>query len=307
MRASAASSPPLLRLLYRGALKSCNYACAYCPFAKARETRAEMQRDREQLERFVAWAAGYPGRLGILFTPWGEALVRPWYRQALVTLSQLPHVERVAIQTNLAAPLDFVAEADREALALWATFHPTQVSRGRFVARCRELDALGARYSVGVVGLREHFAELRALRAELAPATYLWINAYKRDPDYYSDDEVAWLTGLDPHFALNRVYHPSQGQACRTGASVLSVDGDGNLRRCHFVDAPLGNLYRDALPTLLGERPCPNASCGCFIGYAHLERLELEGEFGPNLLERIPLRHSQATVAPGRGAPTMRG
>ena len=161
--ADASGLPPLLRLLYRGALKSCNYACDYCPFAKARETRAEMEHDRQQLERFVAWATDYPGKLGVLFTPWGEALVRPWYRQALVTLSHLPQVERVAIQTNLAAPLDFVAEADREALALWATFHPTQVSRERFVARCRELDALGARYSVGVVGLREHFAELRAL------------------------------------------------------------------------------------------------------------------------------------------------
>lgn len=304
---AGAGLPPLLRLLYRGALKSCNYACGYCPFAKTRETRAEMERDREQVERFVAWATDYPGRLGILFTPWGEALVRPWYRQALVTLSKLPHVERVAIQTNLAAPLDFVAEADREALALWTTFHPSQVSRGRFVARCRELDALGARYSVGVVGLREHFAELRALRAELAPETYLWVNAYKRDADYYADDEVAWLTALDPHFALNRVYHPSQGQACRTGATVLSVDGEGGLRRCHFVDAPLGNLYRDPLPRLLRERPCPQASCGCFIGYAHLERLELERAFGPNLLERIPLQHTQATVAPGQGAPTMRG
>ena len=223
--------PPLLRLLYRGSLESCNYACDYCPFAKARESQAHMQRDRAEVERFVAWARTYPGRLGILFTPWGEALVRPWYRAALRELSRLPQVERVAIQTNLAAPLDFVAASDTDALALWATYHPTQVTRARFLARCRELDALGARYSVGVVGLREHFAELRALRAELPAGVYLWVNAYKRDPDYYAPPEVAWLTELDPHFALNLRAHASLGQACRTGSSTLSVDGEGTLRR----------------------------------------------------------------------------
>ncbi|MEZ6188560.1 MAG: STM4011 family radical SAM protein [Planctomycetota bacterium] len=298
--------PPLLRLLYRGSLGSCNYACAYCPFAKATDSREVMQRDREEVERFVDWARGYPGRLGVLFTPWGEALVRPWYRAALVALSRLEHVERVAIQTNLAAPLDFVDDADLDALALWATYHPSQTSRERFLDRIAELERRGARYSVGVVGLREHFAELRALRAALPAHVYLWVNAYKRDPAYYAPDEVAWLTELDPHFALNRVYHESLGAACRTGASVLSVDGAGGLRRCHFVDAPLGNLYTDPLEAVLAERPCPNARCGCFIGYAHLERLELEREFGPNLLERIRLPVRPA-VAPGGPAPTMRG
>ena len=46
--------------------------------------------------------------VGVLFTPWGEALVRKGYRDALVELSHLPHVDRVAIQTNLSAPLRFV-------------------------------------------------------------------------------------------------------------------------------------------------------------------------------------------------------
>ncbi len=288
-----------LRLLYRGSLVSCNYACDYCPFAKRRESRQEMARDRAEVERFAAWVEGRPDlTLGLLFTPWGEALVRPWYQEALARLSRLPHVERVAIQTNLSAPVDWTAAADREALALWATYPPTQVSRERFLARCRALDALGVRYSVGVVGLREHFAELEALRAALPAEVYLWVNAYKREPDYYTATEVERLEAIDPLFRTNLVRHPSAGRACRTGEAVLSVDGAGTLRRCHFVEEVVGNLYEPGWEAALRPRACPNTTCGCFIGYVHLEPLRLYDVFGAGVLERIPA----ARVAPAGSA-----
>ena len=118
-----------LKVLYRGSLVSCNYGCDYCPFAKRRETRAELERDREEVERFVAWVEGSRDeRFELLFTPWGEALVRPWYRAALVQLSHLEHVDLVAIQTNLSMRLGWVEEASG-ALALWATYHPGEVTR----------------------------------------------------------------------------------------------------------------------------------------------------------------------------------
>src|SRR5262249_42074059 len=95
-----------LSVLYRGPLCSCNYACWYCPFAKRTESAAELSNDRAALERFVGWIganADFP--MGILFTPWGEALVRPWYQDALVRLTRLPHVQRAAAQTNGRWPL----------------------------------------------------------------------------------------------------------------------------------------------------------------------------------------------------------
>lgn len=280
-----------LSILYRGDLSSCNYACDYCPFAKRRESKAEVARDRAQLERFVGWVRERPpgDRIGVLFTPWGEGLVRPYYQQALVTLSNLPQVERVAIQTNLSCDLAWVEAADQDALALWATYHPTQVTRERFLAQCHELDRRGVRYSAGVVALREHFPEIEPLRAGLDPATYLWLNAYKRDPEYYSADEVAWLTSLDPHFPLNNQYHPTRGLPCRAGQSVISVDGEGTVRRCHFIEEPLGNLYEPDFERCLRPRPCSNERCGCFIGYVHFEPLKLDAVFGPGALERIPL------------------
>lgn len=61
----------------------------------------------EELLRFVDWVEGQKKQqVGVLFTPWGEALIHPAYRDAICRLSHMPNVYRVAIQTNLSAPVD---------------------------------------------------------------------------------------------------------------------------------------------------------------------------------------------------------
>jgi MoaA/NifB/PqqE/SkfB family radical SAM enzyme len=278
-----------LSLLYRGRLSSCNFGCAYCPFAKHAETAAELAADRRDLGRFVDWVAGRPAdRIGVLFTPWGEALIRRWYQHALIRLTMMPHVVKAAIQTNLSCRLDWVDRCDKTKLALWATFHPTEVTREKFLTRCRQLDAHGVRYSVGVVGLKEHEEEIAALRRELPPHVYLWINAYKREPDYYHEEDIRRLEAIDPLFRINTVRHPSAGRACRAGHTVVSVAGDGTIRRCHFIREPIGNLYEPGFEQALGERPCTNATCGCHIGYVHMNELGLYAVFGDGVLERVP-------------------
>jgi MoaA/NifB/PqqE/SkfB family radical SAM enzyme len=286
-----------LSILYRGPLSSCNYACDYCPFAKRKESRAQLELDRHALERFVSWAAASPHQLSVLFTPWGEALVRPWYRDAIVQLSHFPNIDRVAAQTNLSCRVDWLAEANVEKVALWTTFHPTQVSLAHFDRRCEKLRVLGVRHSVGVVGLREHFEAIRSLRETLPPETYLWINAFKRQRDYYTPADETWLSGIDPLFPFNATAHPSRDRACRTGQNVFSIDGDGVMRRCHFVATPIGNIYEDDWERALMPRACPNEMCGCHIGYVHMESLGLDGVFGDGILERIPTVSSRVGAA----------
>jgi MoaA/NifB/PqqE/SkfB family radical SAM enzyme len=275
-----------MKILYRGPLASCNYDCPYCPFAKRRDTPEQLRADRAALGRFTDWAVGHPEPLSILFTPWGEALTRRWYREAMVRLSHESHVERVAVQTNLASQLDWLAGADTSRVALWATYHPGQVSRDRFLARCATLDQLGVRYSVGVVGLPEHLAEAQTLRHLLPAEVYLWVNA----ADGYTYDtvaEAAW-TELDPLFGYSVRPHETFGHECRAGESAISVDGDGTVRRCHFIPAVLGNLYDGSYRANLRPRPCTNATCDCHIGYVHLKRLPLYQIFAGGVLERIP-------------------
>ncbi|GII63370.1 hypothetical protein Skr01_34550 [Sphaerisporangium krabiense] len=278
--------PPELTILYRGPLASCDYDCAYCPFAKRRDSPARLRADRDALARFTTWVAAQDFPISVLFTPWGEGLVRSWYRTAMVELSRLAHVRRVAVQTNLSTRLAWLADADLGTLALWATYHPGQVAHDRFLAKCRELHARGVRFSVGVVGLPGHLAPARRLRAELLSEVYLWVNA--AEGHVYTDDEAAVWAEIDPLFGYSRTPHRSLGLPCRTGHTVVSVDGDGTVRRCHFVTETIGNLYDGSALRALRPRPCPLPVCDCHIGYVHLEPLDLYRTFAGGLLERVP-------------------
>ncbi len=283
--------PSALSLLYRGRLSSCNYDCDYCPFAKTRDSRATLQRDASDLARFVDWATRQATTLSILFTPWGEGLVRRHYREAMIALSHLPHVRRVAIQTNLCIGTRWLDRVDTRSFALWCTYHPSQVSMRVFVDRCLDLRRRGIRFSVGMVALREAFDEIERLRAMLPADVPMWLNAYdQRTADYYDGTDTQRLAAIDPHFGYNLAPPPSLGAPCATGASVLSVDGDGDVRRCHFVAERLGNLYDGSFAARLGPRPCPNPICDCFIGYVHRTDLPFARDYAGGQLERVPAR-----------------
>lgn len=275
-----------LTLLYRGALSSCNYACAYCPFAKQQDGSERLEQDRRDLERFVGWVQGRDEPTAVQFVPWGEALIHRWYQEALATLSHLPAVTRVAIQTNLSVPLGFLERCNPERLGIWASYHPGWTSRLRFLDSCHRLERLGVRFSVGMVGLREHLDEIETLRAALPQQVYLWVNAYKRQPDDYTAEEIARIQAVDPLFHLNLRPQPSLGRRCRAGHSVIAVAGDGSARRCLFVDEALGNIYRPGFAPLPEVQPCPAETCRCHLGYVHLEHLALDKLFGEGLLER---------------------
>ena len=278
-----------LSILYRGPLASCNYECHYCPFAKRQDSREQLADDRRRLERFVDWAASRQNdRIGLLFTPWGEALIRSWYQAAFVRLSHAANVRKVAIQTNLSCRLNWLEQCDLDRVALWCTYHPSQIKRARFLNQCRQLDRIGVRYSVGMVGLREDLEEIEATRRALRQGVYLWVNAYKRDNPYYTSDELQRLSAVDPLFPVNNQRHPSMGRRCRTGSTVISIDGDGNVARCHFIKRSLGNIYATDIEDLLRDEPCTNETCGCHIGYVHMDELRLYEVFGEGVLERIP-------------------
>ena len=280
-----------LSLLYRGTLESCNYDCGYCPFAKRKDSRARLAKDAAEVASFVSWVERQERALRIQFTPWGEALVRRHYREAVRALAAMPHVEQVSVQTNLAAPLSWLERVEPNKVTLWCTYHPGQTSQHRFLERCARLDKMDIRFSVGVVALREHFSAIRELRAALPPGQYLWLNAYdRRGPGYYSAEDLAWLDAIDPWFVHNRRPAPSRGSQCAAGEEVIAVDGDGEVQRCHFIPERLGNLYHDTLESMLRERPCSRLKCDCFIGYAHRRDLPFGREFGIGTLARIPLR-----------------
>jgi MoaA/NifB/PqqE/SkfB family radical SAM enzyme len=284
------------RFLIQSLLQCCNYGCEYCPFAKRTNTAAELAQDKAELDRFVNWVSDRnpTDKIGILFTPWGEALIHRYYQSAIARLSQLSQVTKVAIQTNLACTLDWVKNCDLDTLALWTTFHPTEVSIESFLQQCQSLDRSQVKYSVGIVGLKEHQNYAKLLRQELNTDVYLWVNAYKRQPDYYNPADIDLFTQIDPLFPINNRVYDTFGKPCRTGDKVITVDGEGTMRRCHFIPDSIGNIYDLNIEKSLFSRNCQNRVCRCHIGYIHLEELNLDKVYNNGILERIPSARSRA-------------
>ena len=279
-----------LHIFYRSSLKSCQYSCAYCPFAKKKDSKSTLQKDKKELEHFANWVTNYKSPVNILFTPYGEALIRPYYRQMLLQLAALPHVEQVAIQTNLHTPLEWLKDSPKNKLALWCSFHPSQTTQEAFLARCQQLRTMHIPFSVGMVALHEHFDHIRLMRQALPPDVYLWLNANNNTGQhYYQPQDLAWLLSVDPWFDYNVTQRASCGCGCYAGEKSIAVDNIGNITRCRFLRKKLGNLYTDNLEHLLQKRPCTRQMCGCYIGYAMRKDRPFLQQFSKGILARIPL------------------
>jgi hypothetical protein len=283
-----------LLVLFRTRLEWCNFTCGYCPWnATVRRVPGEAFREDEaRLRRIVDRIAELPERVELFITPKAEYLVLPYWRAAVGRLLALPQVERVTVQTNLSFDLaSFLDEVDHRKLSLWTTYHPTEVEpaeRERLPEKWALLLARGVPFSVGLVGTRENLAQLAWLRRRLDRRVYLWVNAYKREPDYYSPEELTAIRAVDPYFDLNNQHFPSRGRPCSAGQLAVYLDDEGDLRRCFFVGAVLGNLFRDGWARLASAERCPIATCHCYVGHMHVVELGFRDVYGEHLAARIP-------------------
>jgi MoaA/NifB/PqqE/SkfB family radical SAM enzyme len=283
-----------LLVLFRTRLEWCNYTCGYCPWnATLRRVPAEEFRaDEQRLTRVVGRVAELPQPVEFFITPKAEYLVLPYWRGAVARLLALPQVSRVTVQTNLSFDLAaFLDEIDAAKLALWTTYHPTEVSVVDLDELHRKWELLSRRgvpFSVGIVGTRANLPHMRRLRARLPRDVYLWVNAYQREPNYYSAAELAEVRAVDPYFDLNNQYFPSLGRPCDAGHRAVYLDDEGNLRRCFFVGDVIGNIFAEGWGALDGPRPCPRATCHCYVGHMHIVELGFRALYGDNLAARIP-------------------
>lgn len=283
-----------LLVLFRTRLEWCNYACGYCPW-NATLTRVDadaFRADAERLRRIIDRVAELPRPVEFFITPKAEYLVLPYWREAVGRLLALPQVTRVTVQTNLSFDVAaFLDAVDGAKLALWTTYHPSEVDAAGFEALATKWDVLLARgvpFSVGVVGTRENLARLETVRARLDPRVYLWVNAYKREPDYYTSADRARIRAIDPYFELNDLVYRSIGRPCSAGQRAVYLDDEGDLRRCFFVGDVIGNLFRDGWTTLDEAAPCPQPTCHCYVGQMHAVELDFRGVYGDFLAARIP-------------------
>ena len=126
------------------------------------------------------------------------------------------------------------------------------------------------------------------LRERLGRDVYVWVNAYKRESDYYSATELATLRGIDAYFDLNNQHYASQGRPCTAGQRAVYLDDEGDMRRCFFVGSVIGNLFRDGWRTLDAPDCCPVRTCHCYVGHLHVVELDFRSVYGEYLAARIP-------------------
>ncbi|MEQ7049865.1 STM4011 family radical SAM protein [Paenibacillaceae sp. P-4] len=279
-------------IYFRGSLSSCNYDCPYCPFSKNTDSPETLAKDRLQVQTFVDWVTKQEGsghQLSVFFNPYGEGLTHSWYREAMVKLSHMQHVQKVAIQTNLSAKLDWTRELNPVTAAFWVTYHPGQTKEERFLQQCGKLYEQKIPFSVGCVGVKSAFNSISSLRKALRDDVYMWVNAYKDKPAYYSAEDTAFLTDMDPYFVHNARDYDSMDKPCRAGKNVFYVQGDGRVKRCYKDRQVIGNLYKDGLDGISRERSCRMRQCDCYIGYIHMEEQPFDSIYGERILERIAI------------------
>jgi MoaA/NifB/PqqE/SkfB family radical SAM enzyme len=283
-----------LLVLFRTRLEWCNYTCGYCPWNATvqRVPAAELRADESRLQRVLARIAELPDPVELFITPKAEYLVLPYWRAAVGRLLSLPQVERVTIQTNLSFDVEaFLDEVDVRKMALWTTYHPTEVGGEEREELHRKWALLRRRsvpFSVGIVGTHENVPQARDLRQRLEGGIYLWVNAYQREPNYYTEEELGELRDIDPYFDLNNQYYPSLGQPCTAGQRAVYLDDEGDLRRCFFVGEVIGNLFRDGWRRLSAPLGCPVRTCHCYVGHMHIVELGFREVYGKYLAARIP-------------------
>ncbi len=60
------------------------------------------------------------------------------------------------------------------------------------------------------------------------------------------------------------------GQPCPTGETSFTVSGSGEMRRCHFIDQVIGNIYEADWFTALQPRVCTRKTCDCYLGKSQI-------------------------------------
>lgn len=289
---------------FRGSLKSCNYSCSYCPFAKRTGTKKSIQKDQQAFFHFIDQMIQQQNGGALLVVPYGEALIHPYYWEGLAALSKSPAMDAVGAQSNFSFSAEQMLAVYRthggvlEKLRLWGTFHPEMVTAERFAQQCRFLTEQGISYCVGAVGVPEQLEQIRALRKMLPDSVYLWINKMDGLKRRYTDGEIAAFTKIDPYFRQELKHYRADPAAC--GDSRF-VEADGTMGRCNISRQKIGNFYEESgrnrkeghldceqLESRHDSRYCSRKECSCYLAYCNREDAVIPF-FRPYPAFRIPV------------------
>ncbi|MDH6358518.1 STM4011 family radical SAM protein [Parabacteroides sp. PF5-9] len=277
-------------IYFRSRLKSCNYHCSYCSFGK-KSSVVDWEKEEQSLRLFYEQISLLTEPVRILFIPYGEGLIHPYYREVLIRLSLLPQVRGISCQTNLSFSPDLFLEqikelqADRSKIKLWASFHPEMVEPETFVEKVHGLYQSGLDVCVGVVGHKKSKATIALLREQLDKRIYLFINAMQGKTELLTDEDLACFTSLDPFFLFDYRNAKADMRVCSGGRETVFIDHSGDVYPCPRNPLKVGRIT--SLSSLT-EPFCRKERCDCYIAYSNLKNTPLAQMMGEGGFFRIP-------------------
>ena len=264
----------MITFFYRSYIRECNYTCSYCPFVKGHYTEKSIQKDREHFNRLIDYIEeNSQEEYGLFLAPRGEIMILEHYFEGIARLLKLKNLKNLVVQSNFSGEIKWLKDLEnKEKFNLWLSFHPEFVTVENFAKKLRILNDYGINYCAGSVGVKENFSLLRKLREAVPPENYMWINAYKNIKNYYSPEDIDFLTALDPLFKYNLTDYKSLGEECSAGYDSFFLEYNGDVRGCFGNMKKLGNIYNDSLKDIAVKIPCKRKICDCFIGYINLKK-----------------------------------
>lgn len=261
----------LRHLYYRGALKSCNYGCYYCPFAKRASSERELEKDKALLLKFCNYIIDNTFEIPItlLFTPYGEALLHDYYIDAFAMLSRCANIAKVSCQTNLSFDaehfIDRIDEGggDLSKIALWSTFHPTETRADIFLSKLHYL----CRYiilSAGAVADPSSISDIVDMANNMPEGVYFWLNKMAKMGRRYTEEELKIFKGLYPLFQLELSRFKADIDRCAGGSESLFIDEAGGCYACNMSGIKLGSIYSGYTK----PNDC-KGRCDCFLAYSN--------------------------------------
>lgn len=273
----------LKTIYYRGYLKSCNYRCGYCPFSKNEMSKEELKKDKECLDKFIKYLdSSADSAVTVFFIPYGEVLIHDYYLETIADLSSRDYIDKICVQTNNSFDLHKLTYSDK--IRLWCSYHPTQVSFEKFLAKCKDMYEAVYEFSVGAVADYSQIENLTLMRRQLPPDVYMWLNKLRK----YSEVEIKEFLNIDPLFGLQLERIKSDTSKCTAGKESVYIDHMGNIYACNISKYKMGNIYDKTF----NPANCASPFCSCFLAYSNRTDLQLLNLFKDEKLLRVMKRKS---------------
>lgn len=285
----------MMHLYYRGSLDYCNYSCNYCPFSKNKCSDLKLEKDKERLLKFITFikSKNSDKPISIFFVPYGEALIFPWYQEAIIELSKLKFISFISIQTNLSLDVESFLKklskksANLKKIKIWASFHPSMIDCFSFSKKVNFLnDFLDV--CVGSVAIKSNLKHLNTLRDLLKPDIYLWLNRLNQGRFKYSNDEISIFKQIDPLFNYELNFYKSKD--CIAGKENFFINSNGDAKACAISKNKLFNIYENELKPK--EILCKRKTCDCYLAYSNHKAKLFDFFFKEFLPIRIPKKRN---------------